>query len=145
MNTIQFFAEGVPKGQPRPKAFSRGGHAAVYDPGTAEGWKGQVAMAAKHKRPEGPLEGPLELILGFYFPRPKSHFRTGKNAHILKKGVSDFHTSKPDSDNLAKAVMDAMTQLGFWVDDSQVCHLSIRKFYCNNTASAGCAISLVKI
>ena len=34
---ISFTVLGDPKGQPRPKAFSRGGHAAVYDPGTAEG------------------------------------------------------------------------------------------------------------
>jgi len=33
------FARGAPKGQPRPRAFSREGKASVYDPGTAEGLK----------------------------------------------------------------------------------------------------------
>jgi Holliday junction resolvase RusA-like endonuclease len=37
---------------------------------------------------------------------------------------------KPDCDNLAKAVLDCITQLGcFWRDDSQVVHLTISKEY----------------
>ncbi len=31
-----------------------------------------------------------------------------------------WHTSKPDTDNLAKQLKDAMTRLGFWGDDRQV-------------------------
>ena len=41
---------GEPKGQPRPRAFAKpigGGKfsARVYDAGTAEGWKSQIAQA----------------------------------------------------------------------------------------------------
>jgi len=36
---LSFFVAGIPKGQPRVKAFSRGKHAGVYDPGTSDGWK----------------------------------------------------------------------------------------------------------
>ena len=45
---------GDPKPQPRPKAFKRGKHAAVYDPGTAEGWKGSIALAARELTPASP-------------------------------------------------------------------------------------------
>ncbi len=30
------FIKGIPKGQPRVRAFVRGRHAGVYDPGTAD-------------------------------------------------------------------------------------------------------------
>lgn len=137
---ITFFVDGIPKGQPRPKAFFRGGKAAVYDPGTAEGWKGCVALAAQSKRPQQPLQGPLGLSLRFQFPRPKHHFRTGKKSDQLRDIVPYFHTGKPDVDNLAKAVMDAMTQLGFWGDDSQVSEITITKRFHN--LQPGCEVTL---
>jgi Holliday junction resolvase RusA-like endonuclease len=135
-----FFAEGTPKGQPRPKAFSRGGIASVYDPGTAEGWKGEVALAAKEHKPEKPLEGPLKLTLNFVIPRPKGHFRTGKRASELREDAPIWHTGKPDADNFAKAVMDALTMLSFWKDDSQVAILEVRKGYGHGLR--GCGIEI---
>jgi len=136
---IQFFAEGTPKGQPRPKAFSRGGHARVYDPGTAEGWKGQVAIAARQHIPKEPLIGPLFVSLLFKMPRPKGHYGSGKKASILKDGAPGPHIAKPDCDNLAKAVLDALTELGMWRDDSQVYGLNINKSYAEKP---GCNISI---
>lgn len=60
---IQFRVYGVPKGQPRPKAFARnfGGkwQARVYDPGTAESFKSAIAAAAQNCRPKVPLSGPI--------------------------------------------------------------------------------------
>lgn len=126
---ISFFAAGDPKGQPRPRAFSRGGHARVFDPGTAEGWKSAVALAAKPHLPPEPIAAPVFVTMDFFFARPKSHFRTGKRAGELRDGAPDLYTSKPDVDNLAKAVLDAMTTIGFWRDDAQVWNLSVSKNY----------------
>ena len=137
---IEFMVTGIPKGQPRPKAFARkmpGGNymARVYDPGTAEAWKTLIAVAAKDHIPKEPIDGPIDLFLMFLMPRPKAHF--------TKKGLRDsapnFHFSKPDSDNLAKAVMDTLGLLRFWKDDAQVCELVIRKRY---AGSAGCIVRL---
>ena len=126
---IHFFAQGVPRGQPRPRAFSFHGHARVYDVGTAEGWKAQIALAAKPHRPETPIPGPISLTLSFEMPRPKNHFRSGKRASELREGAPGWHTGKPDCDNLSKAVMDALTTIGMWPDDSQICSLSVSKIY----------------
>lgn len=123
--TTAFFAAGIPKGQPRPRAFSRGGHARVYDPGTAEGWKGCVAIAAQgHRGKFG--AGPLRVAIRFVFPRPKSHHRKDGS---LKAGSPEFHTAKPDADNAAKAVLDALTEIGVWPDDAQVAQLWVSKRY----------------
>jgi len=127
--TISFFAPGDPKGQPRPRAFSRGGHARVFDPGTAEGWKSAVAVAAKPCLPAEPIAGPVRVTLHFSMRRPKSHYRTGKRAGELRPDAPGWFTSKPDADNLAKAVLDALTTLGAWGDDAQVARLIVEKVY----------------
>ena len=104
--------------------------ARVFEAGTAEGWKSLIAAAAKPHTPPVPILGPVRVELTFVFPRPKSHYRTGKNAGVLRDDAPTWHTSKPDRDNLEKAVLDALTQLGgFWRDDSQVCAGSVSKRY----------------
>ena len=127
MKTISFIVFGDPKGQPRPRAFSRGGMTRMYDPGTAEGWKGLIAAAAQPHKPDAQIEGPIHVSLLFRFNRPKSHSGTKG----IKPTAPEYHTGKPDADNLAKAVLDCITQLGFWKDDAQVSALDIRKKYSN--------------
>ena len=142
--TLAFFVDGEPKGQPRPKAFARRfgdkWQARVYDPGTAEGWKSQIAIAAKSHIPAKPMEGPIRLDLEFFFARPKSHYRTGKLSGILRPDPPIWHEVKPDLDNLTKAVKDALTQLRFWRDDSQVCSGHWAKFYVIAGGIPGCLI-----
>lgn len=139
-NAIEFFAEGLPKGQPRPRAFSRGGHAAVYDPGTAEGWKGQIAIAAQPHLPNAPIVCPVSLELWFAMPRPKSHFRTRIDGYgLLKDDAPTWHIGKPDCDNLAKAVLDALTTLRMWADDALVASLSVSKVYGERP---GCSVKI---
>ncbi len=141
MSMIDFWVDGEPKGQPRPRAFAFNGKARVYDPGTAEGWKSMIAIAARTglygEREK--LEGPLALRLRFFFPRPKSHFRTRKTEYIIRDDAPTYHTGKPDSDNAAKAVMDALTQIGVWNDDAQICKLSVTKEY---GSQPGCRITI---
>lgn len=142
MEPIIFFVAGVPKAQPRPRAFARqiGGRviARVYDAGTAEGWKGCVAIAARDLIPQQPIEAPVTLKLNFYFPRPKNHFlKSG-----LRLNAPKAHTSKPDFDNAAKAVVDAMTALGFWRDDAQIAEATISKSYSDRP---GCLISVATL
>ena len=132
--TIAFTVEGEPKAQPRPRAFARkmGGKfvARVFDAGTAENWKSLIAYAAKPHRPPSPLSGPVRLDATFVFARPKSHYIGNKPERGLRADAPRWHTQKPDRDNLDKALLDALTQLGcFWHDDSQVCAGEIVKEY----------------
>lgn len=126
MLPITFAVSGEPKSQPRPKAMRRGSFVHIYTPATAKVWKGLVASAAKPFLSPVPIEGPLSLSLDFRFVRPKSHF-TSKGA--LSKSARLAHTTKPDADNLAKAVMDALTDAGLWKDDTQVVQLNVTKSY----------------
>jgi Holliday junction resolvase RusA-like endonuclease len=136
---------GDPKPQPRPRAFARnmgGGKfaARVYDAGTAEGWKGQIALAAKSHLPATPLEMPLMVSLYFFLARPKSHY-TGKGN--LKPSSPSQPVNKMDCDNLAKSVLDALTQLGMWRDDGQITQLVISKSF--TTSAAGVTIIITPL
>ena len=142
---IEIFVHGTPKGQPRPRAFSRGGMTRVYDPGTAEGWKSAIAEEIREHLPEKPLEHPVWLSLVFVMPRPKLHYGSGKNAGKLKPDAPYYFTPKPDADNLAKAVMDALTQVGLWRDDSLVCKLTVVKRYESVDGASGCFIQIGEI
>ena len=71
------------------------------------------------------IDGPISVRLIAFFRRPKAHYRkTG-----LRGDAPKFHTSKPDTDNLAKAVLDALTVIGSWGDDAQVANLYVEKRY----------------
>jgi len=129
---LEFTAFGAPKGQPRARAVIRGKHAGVYDPGSADSWKFSVRSAAKGVWDGVGFEGPLKLIVLLYFERPKGHF-TKKG---IKPTAPKWRLSRPDVDNAAKAVMDALTTLGIWKDDAQVCDLIIHKEYHNGTSHA---------
>jgi len=124
--TITFQVFGEPKAQPRPRAFARkmGDKfvARVFEAGTAEGWKSLIATAAKPHAPAVPYTCPVRVDVTFIFPRPKIHHIANKPERGLRSDAPQWHTKKPDRDNLDKALLDALTQLGcFWHDDAQVC------------------------
>jgi Holliday junction resolvase RusA-like endonuclease len=134
--TITLVVNGTPKGQPRVKAYNRGGHAGVYTPDTANGWKEAVRIAAIPHRPEQPIDCPVTMELDVYFPRPK---RLDGKKHPDGKIA---HTAKPDSDNVAKAIMDVLTDSGFVRDDAVIYRLNVRKFYAARGAFPGAFIRL---
>jgi Holliday junction resolvase RusA-like endonuclease len=134
IDLFRFVVRGEPKGQPRPRAFARrivGDKfmARVYDAGTAEGWKSQIAIVAREQGLyDKQLSGPLFLSMVCFFQRPKSHFGTGKNLDIVKKVKEcEYHVNKPDLDNIVKAAQDALKLLGAYSDDSQLAKIHCEK------------------
>lgn len=121
--TFSVEVRGIPKAQGRARAFAfkRGDQTRVrmYAPETSRDWKrtvtAQVLERYGHERE--PLAGPITLDLAFGLLRPKS----------LPKRVL-HHVKKPDVDNLAKAVKDAMKGI-VYRDDSQVVSLHVAKGY----------------
>lgn len=128
---IKFRVNGEPKAMGRPRAFAqkmKDGRVFVraYNPTSAEGFKSAIAEAARFHVPFVPMQGPIKLSLVFHMPRPKSHFNS-KNE--IKATAPWWHTHKPDRDNLEKTVLDALTTIGMWRDDAQVCAGEIEKIY----------------
>ena len=82
-------------------------------------WKSHVSQIAAEAY-QGPLlSGPIYLKAAFIFPRPKSHFRTGKYSHLLKDSAPAHHIQKPDRTKLLRGLEDALTGI-IWRDDCQV-------------------------
>ena len=110
--------DGIPKGQPRVKAYARGGHAAVYTPSVVDDWKTAISVALlPHRTPE-PLDEPLELTLWFYLPRPKRLYRKSD-----ADGPIDC-TVTPDLDNAWKVIADVMQSIGVIRNDSLICRIN---------------------
>ena len=88
------------------------------------------------------LEGAIDVSLIFHLQRPKSHYRTGRNAHLVRDGAPQYPTSKKagDVDNLAKPILDEMNEVVL-TDDSHVLALHILKLYAPQGA-AGCYIQI---
>ena len=123
---------GAPIGKGRPRAASIGGHARMYTPAKTRRWEmGAAAFMAERYDGEA-TDGPLSLEVWAFFPRPKrldcSHKRQPCACHDRWRARQP-HTSKPDADNVAKAVCDALEAAGVVKNDATICTLTVRKFY----------------
>jgi len=117
------FVRGIPKAQPRPRV-SASGH--VYNPGSADAWKEEIkATFLPVRKPT--ITGPVRLTVRFSLPAPKG---------MKVTGFATPHAKKPDTDNLLKAVMDAMTETGIWKDDAQVFETAAGKYYAGKETGA---------
>ena len=75
-----------------------------------------------------PREGPLSVTLTILVTKPKT---------------SKLSFPKPDVDNYAKTVMDAITEAGnIWADDTQVVHLDVTKLFEAPDSGSGTAVSI---
>ncbi len=113
--------EGVPLPQLRHRDSRHGGK---YDPCSRA--KSDFAIkAACQWRPKELLISPLAVCLVFNMPRPGGHYL----AHGRLSGKAPYwHVIEPDSDNLAKFVLDALTGY-YWKDDKIICCLVAIKPY----------------
>ena len=73
-------------------------------------------------------EIPLDVRIVAYFPIPKS---ASKKRQAMMRVNRLRPTKKPDCDNIAKAVLDALNDIAYH-DDSQVVDHQLRKFYSDN-------------
>lgn len=134
---ITFRVWGTPKGQPRPRAFAHQGRVRVYTPGTAEAWKSQIAQAAQPWH-GARIAGPVFLKVEFLMPRPRAHVRRDGS---VRPSAPGWHTTRPDIDNLLKAVLDALTTIGLWADDAAITEIIAQKRYATGT-EPGAIISI---
>ena len=128
MNEIRLTVLGEPKAQARHRHFQMKGvkHVQTYDPSKSK--IGTFASVVQEYAPTEPLEGAIYLEVNFYMGRPKNHYGSGKNANGLKASSPEWHTGRPDIDNLIKFIQDALNKI-YWRDDSIICQIIARKLY----------------
>lgn len=124
---------GIPVPQGSKTAFrhaSTGRVVMVDANGNLKAWRTTVAHYARQAWAGAPaLEVPVVASLGFYLPRPKSHYRTGRYAGMLRDAAPLLPAVKPDLDKLQRAVFDSLTTAGVWKDDSLCWNVSAHKCY----------------
>lgn len=134
---MKFFIPCLPVAQPRARATTFNGHARMYEAKKSHPiheFKAAI-KAAWYQAGAVKISGELTAILECAFARP---------AKVAKKLGSGRlpHCSRPDCDNLAKGVLDALNGLAY-DDDSQVSQLIVRKVKAAEGEVPGVTVELV--
>lgn len=120
----------IPQGKARARTVMRGGKIHSYTPEKTMLFESEIRAAYKAQCSElfdkrGDLKYPLEVEINAFFPIPKS-FSKVKRAAVENNEIRP--TGKPDCDNIAKAVCDALNNVAYR-DDSQIVVLVVQKWY----------------
>lgn len=117
----------VPTAQARVRhGISKGGFVTAFKAGTQIRNEQTLEACLLVHKPQNPFSGAVRLSFTAVLPVPQSVSKK-KKAEMLA-GIMP-PTKKPDIDNLAKQILDAMTRLQFWEDDKQIVELNCRKVY----------------
>jgi len=112
---------GEPYALKRHRTRVVGKFASQYDPQENVNWKAYAAGCMLDAMgSDKPIDGPVRLAVYAKFSMPKSRWRK-RNPRPM-----EWHTKRPDLDNIIKAVKDAAKGV-LWLDDSQVCSLDAMK------------------
>ncbi len=122
-----FVVPGEPQGKARARTYynPKAGHSVSHTPDNTVLYENLIKM--HYQNDSGVVFGdvPLTVVIRAYF-RPAKSTPKGKLSDMLHGRI--FPTKKPDSDNIAKVVLDALNGLAY-LDDKQVVHLEIYKLY----------------
>ena len=126
---------GQPVPQPRPRLSTWGGRARAYTPSghPIHAYRQAVELLAKASG-TGATDGAVSVEIEAVYARPPSHWtKTG-----LASSAPDYPgRNLGDWDNVAKGVLDAITDAGtVWHDDAQAVEASVRKRFAARTEEA---------
>lgn len=123
---MKFTVLGVPVAKGRPKFAKRGNFVTSYTPQDTVNYENLVRLSYQQSCEDlRVLQGEVSMKIDAFFPIPKS---TSKKKHQLMAIGAIQHTKKPDADNVAKAICDALNKIAY-ADDSQIVSLEVNKFY----------------
>jgi len=110
----------APKGKGRP-------FISIYTPAPTAKWERSFALEVAALGLKVPPDIPLDVSIVAVFPRPQFMQKRSKRDGSLLGGWMErsyLHTAKPDADNVAKIVLDAMKD---HFDDARVSVLQVHK------------------
>jgi len=114
-----FFINGTPIPKGRPRAAVRGTHTILYTPNRTKEYEDHVAEVASMNIPKtGVILGPIAISLTFHMKAPKKYAKKMETPHV----------TRPDVDNLAKAILDGLEGV-MYKNDAQVTTLYAHKCY----------------
>ena len=147
-STIELVVPGLPAPQ-GSKTIGRWGGLRESSPHVLP-WRQAVIVASIGAYKNPPITQPVSISIAFSFPRPKSHFGTGRNSTKLKKSAPFWCTSatKGDLDKLVRATADGLSRSCGGVcleDDRLIVELHCKKIYADLNEFIGAKITIVTI
>ena len=125
METVRFTVPGAPKGKARARTVrGRGGNSFSYTPEQTVLYENLIKCCYRQEA-SGVIFKPLKVTIIAYYPIVKS---TSKKKKQQMLDDLMFPTKKPDIDNIAKSILDALNKLAYR-DDTQVVTLHMEKHY----------------
>lgn len=123
---VTFTIPGPPQGKGRPRIGKVGAHARMFTPAKTVAYESMISVIAQTAMAGRPLlEGPVRLSLLLHCQIPAS-WSQKKQRLALEGGV--YPTTKPDADNVLKAVCDGCNGV-LWKDDVQAVDIVLTKRY----------------
>lgn len=137
-------------GTPAPQGSKRhvGGGVMIESSKKVAPWRLDVknaALSARNAADHLTYTGPVEIQATFLLARPKNHYRTGRNAHLLRDNAATFVATKPDIDKLLRSTLDGLGEAGVWRDDSQVAQVWATKTYATTAELPGAFIYIAEV
>jgi Holliday junction resolvase RusA-like endonuclease len=124
IKVLAFEVPGPPVAKGRARSVIRNGRIGHYTPEKTERYENLVCMAAKlAMQGRSPVTNAVTLRVDAYMPIPASWSKKKRD-----RARSIEHITRPDLDNIIKAIKDGCNQV-VWRDDSQVTAIEARKFY----------------
>lgn len=123
---IRFEIPGEPGAKGRPRFSNHGGFTKTYTDKKTRLYEMLVrdAYMTKIGNPD-PMKVEIEVEINAHFGIPKSASKKKREAMINGKIRP---TKKPDTDNIAKVILDSLNGIAF-DDDKQVIKLLVNKYY----------------
>lgn len=119
-----FVVEGKPVGKGRPRFKRVGNFVQTYTPANTAEYEKLVRL--RFQNAGGVItDKPVRVAVVAFFAPPKS-IRKREKADMLSNLILPM--KKPDVDNIAKIILDALNGIAY-KDDSQVVELSVKKKY----------------
>ena len=126
LTNLAFTVPGIPQGKGRARVGKVGGYARMFTPAKTVAYEGMVAHAAALAMAgHALLEGACAVEMDIICPVPASWSKR-KQAAALAGTI--YPATKPDKDNVIKAVYDGMNGV-VWRDDVQAVDGWQRKRY----------------
>ena len=122
IDTLTFTVPGAAIGKARPRFTRAGGFPRAFTPPETVRRENLIALFYRQAAPDlPPFDGPVTLAIEARYIMPQSWSQKKRN-DMRGKGA----TKRPDFDNLAKIVGDALNKIA-WVDDSQIVKARVAK------------------
>ena len=124
---------GDPVGKGRPRLSTRGGHARAYTPAKTRTWEAGAALVLRNAHRGYPIAAPVRVVVNAVQERPKRLVPRSAGGSFPVSQVCPLNRmlrpTKPDADNVLKAVLDALVLAGVILDDVQAVEVVARSLY----------------